>query len=593
MIAETIYQAFREVANKFPNKMALLYKKNSQYVGITFAELSKAVDAVAVELLRIGVKNGSPVAIFSYNRPEWVIADLATLKIGGIVVPIYHTLPDWQVKYIINDSKSKLLFVENEQLFSVVSNIRNELPSLKEVIVFDDTAIAENKDYLRLSDLKNKRQILDTELPAVFTNDVATFVYTSGTTAEPKGVILTHKNILSNVETAIKRYRVTEKDVLASFLPLCHMFERTCGYYTMLLAGATIGYVENLSTIAQDIKAIRPTLLITVPRVLEKVYEEVAKKVEAGSVIQRKLVRGAVRNLNQYANLKYRRRKISLWLKLKRWLYDKIVGSKFRKLAGGRVRLIVSGGAALNKKIGKIYSIFGFNIVEGYGLTETSPVVCANTIEENRFGTVGKPFDGVMVKIGDNDEVLVKGPNVMIGYLNKPVETARAFDSEGWFHTGDQGKFDRYGNLVITGRIKELIVTSYGKNIPPVPIEQRLSESKYIDQVMVYGDRRKCLVALIVPKKEAIEKFAREKNIRFADYQALLQQAEIKKLINNELEKLNQDFAQHERVKSFALLTEPFTIENGLLTPTLKVRRDEIVKRYRDLIESLYQELEK
>ncbi|MEO0092796.1 MAG: AMP-dependent synthetase/ligase [candidate division WOR-3 bacterium] len=590
-MAETIYQVFSEVANKFPKKTALLYKVKGRYQKITFEELRKSVSAVAQNLLNLGIKKNSPVAIFSYNRPEWVIADLAILQIGAIVVPIYHILPDWQVKYILNDSNAELIFIENAKLFSIIANIRNELTILKRIVVFDDSAIEKGSDYLRFDDWKVTKPTV-TNWPSVTANDIATYVYTSGTTGEPKGVILTHRNILTNVFSAIKRYRVNEKDIIASFLPLAHMFERTCGYYTILLAGGTIGYVESLETIAQDIKTIRPTLLITVPRVLEKVYEEVTRRVSQGPPLQRKLVQSAVRVLNRYTNLKYRDRKIPLGLKIKRWFYNWIVGAKFRKLAGGRVRLIVSGGAALNKKIAKIYHIFGFNIVEGYGLTETAPVVCANAIETNRFGTVGKPFDDVLVKIGANNEILVKGPNVMIGYLNKPAATAAVIDKDGWFHTGDQGRFDEYGNLIITGRIKELIVTSYGKNIAPVPIEQSLTESVYIDQAMVYGDKKKCLVALIVPQKKVIEDYADANRIAFNNYPELLQKPEIKNLIQTEVEKTNQNFAHYEQVKSFALLAENFTVENGLLTPTLKVRRDLVVRKYWDLIESLYQDLE-
>jgi long-chain acyl-CoA synthetase len=592
-MALTIYESFVETVNKFPAKTSLMYKKNERYVDIKYKELQNYVEAVSDRWSELGIKKGTPVAIFSYNRPEWVIADLAVLRLGGIVVPIYHTLPDCLVKYIINDSKTELLFVENAQLFSLVKKVRNEMPSLKNIVVFDYRGIAGEEDFIKFDELKMKSSKATPKFPDVLESDIATYVYTSGTTAEPKGVMLTHENILSNVFTAIKQFKVNEKDVLASFLPLCHMFERTGGYYTMLIGGAAIGYVENLSTIAKDIKMIRPTVLITVPRLLEKVYEEVTKKVEAGSFIQKKLVRNATRNLIQYTNLKDRKRKISLWLKFKRWFFNRVVGTKFRKLAGGRVRLIVTGSAAMNKKIGKLYSIFGFNIVEGYGLTETAPVVCVNRIEDNRFGTVGKPFNQVIVKIGDNDEILVKGPNLMIGYLNKPEETAKAIDNEGWFHTGDQGRFDNYGNLIITGRIKELIVTSYGKNIAPVPIEQKLSESKFIEQIMLYGDKKKCIIALIVPNQKFIENYAKENSITFNNYVELLQEEEVKKVICNEIKTSNLCLAPYEQVKSFALLAEPFTIENGLLTPTFKVRRNEIVKKYRDLIESLYKDLEK
>ncbi len=592
-MADTLYQSFVETVNKFPDKTALMYKKIGRYVDIKYNELQNYVDTVSDRLYEFGIKKGTPVAIFSYNRPEWVIADLAILKLGGIVVPIYHTLPDCLVKYIINDSKTELLFVENAQLFYLVKKVRNEMPSLKDIIVFNHNEIADDEEFIKFDELKTKSSKASLMYPNILESDIATYVYTSGTTAEPKGVMLTHKNILSNVFTAIKQFKVNEKDILASFLPLCHMFERTGGYYTMLIGGAVIGYVENLTTIAKDIKMIRPTVLITVPRLLEKVYEKVTKKVEAGSFIQKKLVRNAVRNLIRFTNLKNRQRKISLELKLKRWFYNGIVGAKFRKQAGGRIRLIVSGGAAMNKKIGKLYSIFGFNIVEGYGLTETAPVICANRIEDNRFGTVGKPFDQVMVKIGDNYEILAKGPNLMIGYLNKPEETAKAIDNEGWFHTGDQGKFDKFGNLIITGRIKELIVTSYGKNIAPVPIEQKLSESKYIEHIMLYGDKRKCIVALIVPNQKLIENYAKENSIIFNNYSELLQKEEVRRLINNEIETSNICFAPYEQVKSFALLAEPFTIENGLLTPTLKVRRNEIIKKYQDLIESLYKDFDK
>lgn len=520
------------------------------------------------------------------------MADLAILKLGGIVVPIYHNLPDCLVKYIVNDSKTKLLFVENAQLFALVSNIRNEMPGLGKIIVFDNSGISDNSEFLRFNDLKNSSYEVTDKVPEISRNDIATFVYTSGTTGEPKGVILTHNNIISNVLPAIKRFKINSKDIFISFLPLCHMFERTSGYYSMLFAGATIAYVESLATVILDVKKVRPTVLIAVPRILEKVYEEVARKVAAGSVIQRKLVSGTIRNINQYNNLKNRKRKISLWLIMKRWFYKVLVIAKFKKIAGGRLRVVVSGSASLNKKIAKIFYSFGFNIMEGYGLTETSPIVSSNSFEENRFGTVGKPFENVMVKIGENDEILVKGPNLMVGYLNKPEEAKKVIDNEGWFHTGNQGKFDKYSNLIITGRIKELIVTSYGKNIAPAPIEQKLSESKYIEQIMLYGDKKKCIVALIVPKRKSIENYGKENDIRFSSYAALLHTAEINKLIAKEIEKSNDCFATYEQVKSFALLAENFTVENGLLTPTLKVRRKEIVKKYYDLIESLYKDLE-
>jgi len=590
---ETIYQSLLEVATRYPNKTALMYKKQGRYSGITYKELRDSVEAVAASIQKLGISNGDTVGIFSYNRPEWAIADLAILKLGGVIVPIYYTLPSSYVKYIMNDSRIKLIFVENAELFSLIESIRNETPDLEKVVLVDDSRISGEKDFLKFDDMKKREYRTLDEGAVVSGNDPATIVYTSGTTGEPKGAILTHGNIVSNALSAINRFGVTSQDVIVSYLPLSHLFERTCGYYTILFAGGTIGYAENLSTVARAVAEIRPTLLIAVPRIIEKVYDESVEKVEKSSFIKRVLLFSAIKNLNRYANLKYKKLKISLGLRMKCGIYNTIVASKFRKLAGGRLRLIASGGAPLNPQIAKVLYILGFNIVEGYGLTETSPMVCSNTVEENRLGTVGKPFDGVEVKIGDNDEILVKGPNVMRGYLNKPEETRRAIDNDGWFHTGDQGRFDEYGNLIVTGRIKEIIVTSYGKNIAPAPIEMKISGSRYIEQVRLCGNKRNCIVALVVPNRESVEHYAREKKLSFESYPALLEMDEIKELINHEIEETTADLASYERVKAFALLSEGFTVENGMLTPSLKLRREEIGKRYAGLIDTIYENLEK
>lgn len=591
-MAETIYQSILETAKRYPDKTALMYKKQGQYLGITYKELNNLVDAVAAMIQRLGIKKGDIIGIFSNNRPEWTIADLAVLKQGGVVVPIYYNFPPSYLKYIINDSKIRLIFVENSELFALIDSIRNETPDLKKIILFDATGVSSNKDFLKFDDTeKTGHQAID-KGAVISNNDIATIVYTSGTTGEPKGVILTNDNIVSNILSIINRFKIAPDDIIVSYLPLCNMFERTC-CYTLLFAGGTIGYAENLSTIAQDVAEIRPTLLIAVPRIIEKAYDMAVEKVEKSSPIKKALVLSAIKNLNKYANLKYKNMKISPWLKIKYSIYNRLVASKFREIAGGRLRLIISGSAPLNPQIEKIFYILGFNIIEGYGLTETSPVVCTNLIEDNRLGTVGKPIDDVEIKIGDGDEILVKGPNVMKGYLNKPEETARVIDSNGWFHTGDQGRFDAYGNLIITGRIKEIIVTSYGKNIAPAPLEEKISRSRYIDQVMLHGDKRKYIVALIVPNRESIEHYAGEKNILSGNYSELLETDKIKELINHEIEKATTNLASYEKVKTFALLSEGFTVENGMFTLTLKLRRGEIAKRYVELINALYENLEK
>jgi long-chain acyl-CoA synthetase len=404
----------------------------------------------------------------------------------------------------------------------------------------------------------------------------------------PKGVVLTHGNIVSNALSAIKKYDLAADDVVLSYLPLAHMFERTCGYYTMVFTGGRIGYAENLTTVAEDAEEIRPTVVLAVPRVIEKVHDTAVRKVESRSAFMQHLVTFAVRNLNEYANLRYRNERIPLWLKLKCAISRARVASKFKKLGGGRIRLIVSGGAPLNRKIAKMFYILGFNIVEGYGLTETSPVVTCNGVEDNRLGTVGRPFEGVQVRIGEDDEILVKGPNVMKCYFKRSEETARVIDQDGWFHTGDQGRFDDAGNLIISGRIKELIVTSGGKKIIPSPIEARICMSPHIDQAMLCGDRRNYLVAILSLKRESIEQYAAKKSISSESYPSLLRTEEIRELIRDEIREATGELASYERVKAFALVDEEFSIENELLTATLKLRRGKVMDTYSNLIDAMY-----
>ncbi len=574
-MGKTIYQSFLETAIRYSDRTALMYREQGQSLRITYRALRDSADAVAAGLRKLGISREDTVGIFSCNRPEWPIADLAVLKLGGIVVPIYHRSPAPCVKQIMNDSKIKLVFVENADRFSLIDDIRNELPYLKNVVLFEGSGISPEKAIMRFKDMEKLGNRAVGPDPSFSVNDVATIVYTSGTTGEPKGVMLTHGNIVSNALAAIKRFKVTPKDTIVSYLPLSHMFERTSGYYTLLFAGGCIAYAEKMTTVVDDVKEIRPTILLAVPRVIEKIYDEVVEKVERNPFIKRKLISLAIKNFEQCAHLNYRKENRSFACRIKCGLYNMLVASRFRKLGGGKLRLLVSGGAPLNPHIGKMLSILRFNIVEGYGLTETAPMVCCNTVEENQLGTVGKPLDGVEVKIGAYGEILVRGPNVMLGYLNKPEDTMRAIDHDTWFHTGDQGRFDEAGNLIITGRIKELIVTSYGKKVAPLPIEKRISESKYIDQVMLYGDKKKCLVALIAPSKEAIQHNATKKDIE------------------REIEGKTAGLAPYERIKAFALLPEGFTTENEMLTPTLKLRRAEIVGMYAGLIDAMYENLEK
>lgn len=594
----TVYAAFIETAARLPDRPALMHKVGGQYQTITFRKLSRLVDLTAAGLARRGVKPGSRVGIYSYNRPEWVVADLALIKLGAVVVPVYHTLPEDSIRYILRDAEVTHLFVENAELLATATKVLADLPLLRDVVLFFAQAkeTRTGKELFSLAALQESGAQALNEDPTLAKphenrpDDLLTICYTSGTTGEPKGAMLTHSNIMSNVAAAIERFNISERDLLLSFLPLCHMFERTCGYYTMLLAGATIAYAESLQTITEDIRLVRPTLLIVVPRVLEKVYSAVTERILTGPALNRFLMRATLRATSRCARYRARHETPPLWLRIWRWALDRIVVSKLRKLGGGRIRLIVSGSAPLEKRIARTFRNLGFNLIEGYGLTETSPVVCTLVPGEEKIGSVGKPFPGIEISIGPDSEVLVRGPNVMKGYLNKPEETARTIDAACWLHTGDQGRLDPDGNLIITGRLKEIIVTSYGKNIAPVPIEQALCASRFFEQAVVIGDRRPFLTALIVPGRVALEDHARTAGIPFSDFPALLTDPRIVAIAGAEVARQLSNFAAYEQVKKFRLIAEPMTIENGLLTPTLKVRRQKAAERYRQEIEAMYQE---
>ncbi len=590
MVDETIHASFAECARRNPDRPALLVRDRGRgrYVPISYEEVSADVERAADSLSRLGLSKGDAVGILSANRPEWVIADLACMKLGAVVVPIYSTLSPATIKYIIADSRMKMLLVENSSLLRMISEIRTELDGCWKCIVIEKTEDGSDPSCIPFDVLLQPRETVPAGGHSVSPDDVATIVYTSGTTGEPKGVVLTHRNIVANTRAVAERYGLGDRDIVLSYLPLCHMFERTCGYYALLFSGASIAYAESISTVLRDALSVRPTLVLAVPRVVEKAFEQAAAQVSRGSRLARWLIARTIKDLNARADLRYNRERVGPWLRLRCLLLDRMIASQFRKIGGGRLRILAVGGAPLDRKVAKTYYLFGYNIVEGYGLTETSPVVCSNSVSENTLGTVGKPLRNVEVRIGENEEVLVRGPSVMRGYIGRPDETARAIDAEGWLHTGDQGRFDDKGNLVITGRIKDLIVTSYGKKVPAAAIEGRICRSGFISQAMLYGDRCKYIVALIVPSRPAVERFATETGIESLRYEDLLADGRIHALIEGEIEKATVDLAPYEKVKAFALVPEEFSIVNGLLTPLMKLRRVQVVERYRDRIASMY-----
>jgi len=585
----TLYHNLKVAAQQYPDRIALMHKVRGTYKSVSYRELMAQVNSVAESLRRLGLEKADSVGILSHNRPEWAIADFAVMKIGCIVVPIYPTSPASYLRYVATDSRIKLLFVENEELLEIARSLPDYRPLFQIIVVFDGVRPQSANEILVFDDLRKARAAIDGDAENVSADDIATVVYTSGTTGNPKGVILTHGNIVTNAISVQKRFGVTCEEVELSYLPLCHMFERTCGHYAMLFAGAAIAYAENSATVAEDVRTVRPTLLLAVPSVIEKAYHHVVTSVNRGSAFKRIMVTVSMRVLNSRANLSYRGARIPLYLRTISALCNRYVASKFRQLGGGRLRIVASGGAPLDRKIAKVYHILGFNIVEGYGLTECSPIVSCHTLTERRLGTAGKPLDGVDVRIGINQEILVRGPNVMRGYLNRAEDTAKTIDADGWFHTGDQGSFDAQGNLSITGRIKDVIVLSTGEKVPASTIESKILRSEYVSQAVLLGDRRKFLAALIVPDRQQVETFAKSNGIPYTDYTYLLSSNGIQSLMRQQLIVSTEDTLPHEKVKAFSMLPDPFTVENGLMTPTLKIRRDMIVERYRDIIECLFE----
>jgi long-chain acyl-CoA synthetase len=570
----TIYKIFREVVNRLGDKTALLYKYDEQYEAISYKSLNDNINCFKDQLDASGLKKGDKVAIISSNRPEWVITDLATIKLGAVLVPIYETLSSSEIKYILNDAEVKVLIAE-EKYLDKVRKIKFEVPTLVKIIVINkDNLTPDEESFACIARTGNMH---DTD-PGI-ENESATIVYTSGTTGKPKGVVLSQENIITNALALIERGQVTEQDTFLSFLPLSHMYERTVGYYAPLFAGATIAYAQNINTIAENMLEILPTIMNVVPRLLEKMYEKIWDTVNNSPIIKENLFRATINNKNAYKELLNNAQSIPLVLDLKCKLLDVLVCKKIRNKVGGRLRFFTSGGASLKKDVTYFFENFGIKVLEGYGLTETSPVLTSNSQDDYKIGSVGKPLPNVKIKINERDsEVLAKSPGIMLGYYRNKQATDAAIDEDGWFHTGDIGCLDDDGYLWITGRLKELIISSYGQNISPNYIEEQLLNSKFIDQVIVYGDGETHISALIVPNKEHLKKkFLLEDPI---NWQEMLQSEPIYRFIGSELEKHSINLARYERIKQFVLLEEAFSVENGLLTPTLKLKRKAVLKHY-------------
>lgn len=558
----------------YPKNVALGYKIDEDFQTLSYRRLLEKVNRCVTGLRKLGIKEGTKVAIFSKNRPEWAKLDLALNKIGAVSVPIHTTLSPKLIKYIINDSGVEYLVVGD--LFSKYLEIKEQV-HLKEVITFNQ--IEWQGDLIYFNDLFKEEP--DNSEPVQ--SEVCTIIYTSGTTGEPKGVMLTNDNFIQNIDAASQYVPYTSKDVFLSFLPLSHVLERTGGHYGVLFFGGAIYYATSTQTLADEIKKVRPTIIISVPRIFEKVYDKIMDKVRQESRFKQKLFFNSLNISRAYLNAKKVGSPLKPILKLSHYLVDRLVLNKVRQSLGGRLKFSISGGASLNPSVAKFFEAVGIKILEGYGLTETSPIISVNPVNDYQFGTVGKVIPKVQVKIADDKEIFVKGPNVMKSYHNNEGAIKEALTKDGWFKTGDLGYLDEKGYLTIIGRKKEMIVTSTGKNINPVDLENALQESKYISQALVYGERQKFLSALIVPDFEELKIYAQEQNIKMELFE-LLQYKPIIDLIESEIKNQLKDFPDNEQVGRFVLLDREFSEERDELTPTLKLRREKILSNFRHLI---------
>lgn len=592
----TLVDVFNRVARKHKRPDTLNYKSDGRWISISSDEMLQRAKLIAAGLHAIGLQRGDRVALLSESRVEWTLTDASSIFAGTIDVPIYPTLTPPQVRYILNDSGASVLVLANREKFDELKEALGECPAIKQVVFFDAEGVT-NAEGLTLAQLEEKGREFEQREPGyvdrvaaeIEPNDLATIIYTSGTTGEPKGVMLTHSNLVSNLIDSSGHLSFGEHDTALSVLPLSHVFERQA-MYMYLHQGMAVYFAESLQTVGPNLREVHPTVLVGVPRIFEKIYARIRERAAEAGQVSALLLAWSVSVAREYAKHVIEHRPVPAFLKLKHAIASKLVFTKWQRAFGGRMRLLVSGGAALPEDLSYIYIGAGIPIVQGYGLTETSPVITTSKLEDNRVGTVGKAIPNVEIRIAEDGEIEVRGPNVMRGYYNKPEETRAVFTSDGWFKTGDIGTLDEDGFLRITDRKKELFKTSGGKYISPQPIEQAIKASRFVNQVVLIGAERKFPAALVVPVWEQLESYCKLKGIEVKSRSEMRRHPRIIDLIQRQIDALTPNLAKYERIKKVALLENEFTIEGGELTPTLKVKRRVIDQKYRDVIETLYEE---
>lgn len=589
----TLSRVFLTNCREFVRPDLFLVKREGSYAAIPTAEFEAGVRELALGFRELGLRPGDRAVILSENRPEWVMTDFAVLCSGGVTVPIYTSLLPQQIKYIVNDSGAGIVVCSNRELWLRVESVRSEMPGVRHYVMID---AEEPAGTLTLGEVRGMGRRAAEADPGLFERmalavrsaDLASIIYTSGTTGMPKGVMLSHANFMSNILSVCQVVPFRSTDTALSFLPLSHVLERTTTFI-FLHVGASIAYAESIETVGENMPEVRPTFMVSVPRLFEKMYARAMDIVLKASPPRKGLFFWALSVGKRHAAKLIARQPVPSLLKLQRGLAARVVFSKILARTGGRVRFMVCGGAPLAADIAEFLYAMGLIILPGYGLTETSPVLTGNTLDDYRFGTVGRPIPGVEVRIAPDGEILARGPNVMMGYYGKEAETREVL-VEGWLHTGDIGFMDADGFLAITDRKKDLIVTAGGKNVAPQPIESILSLNRYIASVVVVGERRRFISALIVPDFDKLEAHARANGIPFRDRAELCRRGDIVSFMLAEVNRSTPDLASYERIKKIALVDHEFDIASGEVTPTLKVRRAIVEDRYKDLIDTLYAE---
>lgn len=595
--AQTIPTLFHTVAQTYTTRTALRVRKAGKLVDISWRLFYEQVVFCALGLYALGVRARDTVCIIAENRAEWLYTDLAVLTNRAVIVPLYTNCSDHDFRYIVSHCDAKYLVVSQEEFLEKFKRVHAMTPvhSLRTIIAFDDTAPVHGRAIVSFPSLIKDGKDLYMKNPGLFTEliaqgmpqDIATIIYTSGTTGDPKGVLLSHQNFIENCRGCSRAITVTERDVSLSFLPLSHVFERLAGYYFFLFSGATIAFAENMFAVIKNIREVQPTVMCAVPRFFERVYHGIFDQIEKKPFLARTIFQWGLRIGRLYHTFKRRGRTVSAGVALVYYLYNTFIFKKLRKHVGGNIRFFISGGAALSKEIAYFFEIIGITILEGYGLTETAPVVSVNTEERNKIGTVGFPLENLAVRIADDGEILVKGPSVMCGYFKDQRATGEVLRGD-WLYTGDIGKIDSDGYLRIIDRKKDIIVLSGGKNVSPQRIETALIADKLFNQVVVYGDEQKHLVALIVPDRNQLELFATNENIAYSCSDDLFDHPQVYALFKKRINAILADFAAYEKIKNFKLLHTEFTLDNGELTPTFKIRRRVIYQRYKQILATLY-----